>query len=589
MFQSPDDEKETNKKTIPACTKGVAMSFGFKKRPVTAPSITGNAAVARRLADAETTDSNGNENVYTDPVNTNLTCSGRSTPRLVPPKKEANATRVSRFGFRQPAVNRLNKIADVNLPAPRHGHFGNNNLENVRTNITQLQAQLKTSVDANKNKTLRTYGQPQTGRFTLQSTQLPKPQLPERVVESKTAKTLANNNRKMLSKLHTDTDSSSKEGSVTEDSGVGSQASSGDTAPNIELLDTSPTFRFHRYTKPRTLEVVVSGKTFDVRDYNGKATENNYSSVATLSKQHPASHSSDIVHQKATEYQNRLNNRNVSSKNCNENVGMCERSFREPNSTARKSFVKRVPSPFSSDDCAAGEAMADDVSCCFSSSDESRDTLLEYQKSATNRTAVQKQVDPPVASRHVRHEMKNIFLLVEDSSFEAVAAASNSSALLEDETSPTDSLMCSSSEVDDVLKRKTNSKDVNEKLSQSPPSPGTPTNVSLSLSEGKDFFVDDEIADQPALVFDDTVTPNDSSFSNIQQLSDNTSTVTPKSKRKSIFTNREQCITLRPKKIPMHRAGSVDTLSPCESIASDDLMLDFEYSQNSVIDDGSER
>lgn len=25
----------------------------------------------------------------------------------------------------------------------------------------------------------------------------------------------------------------------------------------------------------------------------------------------------------------------------------------------------------------------------------------------------------------------------------------------------------------------------------------------------------------------------------------------------------------------IHRAGSVDTLSPCESIASDDLMLDY--------------
>lgn len=28
----------------------------------------------------------------------------------------------------------------------------------------------------------------------------------------------------------------------------------------------------------------------------------------------------------------------------------------------------------------------------------------------------------------------------------------------------------------------------------------------------------------------------------------------------------------------LHRAGSVDTLSPCESIASDDLMLDYDGS-----------
>lgn len=31
----------------------------------------------------------------------------------------------------------------------------------------------------------------------------------------------------------------------------------------------------------------------------------------------------------------------------------------------------------------------------------------------------------------------------------------------------------------------------------------------------------------------------------------------------------------------LHRAGSVDTLSPCESIASDDLMLDYDGSDAS--------
>jgi len=31
----------------------------------------------------------------------------------------------------------------------------------------------------------------------------------------------------------------------------------------------------------------------------------------------------------------------------------------------------------------------------------------------------------------------------------------------------------------------------------------------------------------------------------------------------------------------LHRTGSVDTLSPCESIASDDLMLDYDTSDAS--------
>lgn len=35
----------------------------------------------------------------------------------------------------------------------------------------------------------------------------------------------------------------------------------------------------------------------------------------------------------------------------------------------------------------------------------------------------------------------------------------------------------------------------------------------------------------------------------------------------------------------LHRSGSVDTLSPCESIASDDLMLDYDGSDASSYED----
>ncbi|KAJ8971992.1 hypothetical protein NQ314_000438, partial [Rhamnusium bicolor] len=63
------------------------------------------------------------------------------------------------------------------------------------------------------------------GRFTLQSTHLPRPE-PIRVIETKTAKTLANNNRRVagMYQQHLE-DSSSKDGSLTEDSGVGSHLS----------------------------------------------------------------------------------------------------------------------------------------------------------------------------------------------------------------------------------------------------------------------------------------------------------------------------------------------------------------------------
>lgn len=37
------------------------------------------------------------------------------------------------------------------------------------------------------------------------------------------------------------------------------------------------------------------------------------------------------------------------------------------------------------------------------------------------------------------------------------------------------------------------------------------------------------------------------------------------------------------------RAGSVDTLSPCESIASDDLILDYEHSDASSYEENQHR
>lgn len=82
--------------------------------------------------------------------------------------------------------------------------------------------------------------------------------------------------------------------------------------------------------------------------------------------------------------------------------------------------------------------------------------------------------------------------------------------MLDDETliSPVDSISCS--EIEEIKKKLlcslSDSKDINEKLTLS--SPGTPTNASnsLSLSEGKDdFLIDDEIADQPSLIFEDGV------------------------------------------------------------------------------------
>lgn len=349
------------------------MSFGFKKRPATSASIVGNASVGRRLASPEIIDRNGNSD--TDCLTSNAVPSGRTTPRLAPPRKEPNATRVSRFGFRQPPSTRYqNRVADVNAPPPRHAEYGNNNLDNVRANITHLQAKLRPPIDSNRNKPVRvnSFTQPQITRFTLQTTQLPKPQLPERVIETKTAKTLVNNTRKIYSRYQSDTESSSKEGSMTEDSGVGSHTSGEKCeVPTIEALDSSPTFR--RYVKPRNLHVVVSGNRFDVRDLD-ENTETKVSLPPLPMGFHNDQQNYGLVRERQMEYKRSVEKSNrKTSVTSSEGFSEDERFNNEKNT---KQFLKARPSPrlLGSDDheWAAGEAMADDTSCCFSSSDESR-------------------------------------------------------------------------------------------------------------------------------------------------------------------------------------------------------------------------
>lgn len=215
-----------------------------------------------------------------------------------------------------------------------------------------------------------------------------------------------------------------------------------------------------------------------------------------------------------------------------------------------------------------------------------------------------------------REQIKSVLLSLEDPKFAAVAAAS-SGILLDDETSPVDSLISSYTESEEIIaknkmktsKSSTESKDINEKSPLSPGSPGTPTNASLSLSEGRDFLIDDEIADQPALIFNEPIPLNlermrsenhhnisifsDSGERNSehQNISDNITLVdsTPKMARRSLRSCEGRPALARARNTLLSRTASVDTLSPCESIASDDLMMDFDQSQSSGIDDPTDR
>lgn len=782
-MQSPNEEP----KKKPITSKGVAMSFGFKKRPTTA-TVIGNVNAARRLANADVIDRNGNSDDF-EPLMKSVVPTGRTTPKLPAPKKEPNATtRISRFGFRQPNANRHYKVSDSTAsPHPLRLQYVNNNISDETIDTTA-----KLICDSNKNKTV----QATVGRFKLQTTQLPKPQVALHVSETKFAKTIANNSRKINTMQPSGDEGSSKDGSMTEDSGVGSQTSGNnpetDTLKGLEQLDSSPTFgvRRHIKPKPRNLDVILTGHKFDVRDLNDESENVN---LPRLPNAFQTYHTTGFVKDRAQQYQRNIERERrkvsvTSSEEYSDDYGEEIKTFRE-NYRSEKYFSKPQNKSFmktrqrdedstngSSDDqewTNAGEAMADAISCSFSSSDESRGrrspqkiTGELYQNSAQIlKNSIQRQqasnssakslqgyihnqndymeiqpkpkqilksikqtvtdspqisnisnihspilnispqthnssgiwrspsalshengkvevfdnpletvakinnsrqiLSKPVStfnnfdsnpsymnskSRHLnskaskttldysdskssssdskssnlttkstnlclkthsfseklsnlspsspsilpfsvqnlintslntsisKNEIKNVLLTIEDPKFAAIAAASNTGNLIEDETSPTDSLI---SDTEDLIKKKLTkgqiSKEVKEKESVTPPSPGTPTNASnsLSLSEGRDFLIDDEIADQPALIFDDGAQNSETTLME----------GTPRSRRKVFSKIDGSPLAVRNRKLLKNRTGSLDTLSPCESIASDDLMMDFDRSQSSGLDD----
>jgi hypothetical protein len=208
---------------------------------------------------------------------------------------------------------------------------------------------------------------------------------------------------------------------------------------------------------------------------------------------------------------------------------------------------------------------------------------------------------------------KEFFYEMTDTFAETLTKAKQDSVLLDDETSPTDSLVSSSESGEMLLKKTEKTQDDGGDLCKneiameqdiediSPvlddfPSPGTPTHASnsLSLSDGNrdDFLIDDEIADQPALVFNDKK-HNQSNQSSSMNMVSATSTLreisinshgSMKSINKAQFSKNYQASPASNRRIAaaLDRSGSLDTLSPCDSIASDDLMADFEL--NSSLD-----
>ncbi|XP_045465816.1 uncharacterized protein LOC123674780 isoform X2 [Harmonia axyridis] len=618
LHQSPDDNHKHSgpmRKNNSLATKGVATSFGFRRRPMTSPSVltTPNESVARRLA---STDSNGNDN-DTRPLTANIETNGRSTPRLPPPKKEGNATQgVGRFGFRQTnlQVNRSNRVADLNSEriefcptkgssTPKAFHATNNTASNNRVAPRAVFGKPSAiSVDNNRNRAAAVKNPAQSdllGRFTLQATQLPRPQSIH-VVETKTAKTIVNNNIMKYSSngsRRTTREDSSKDGSSTEDSGLGSHVGTD--------LDISPQTPTNGINKNRTFEVKVTGKTFELREPEamGASLPQTLDAPVKEDSERSIFQNTGLVRERtfAFEQQIEKETRRKISVTSSEGFsdGSCQReqpAQHKPYLMTQKSFLKPKPSPIntflktkvienkdyssgSSEDIEyglGGESLADEVSVSISSSDESKDKDL--RKSSLNLNLSFSSTEDKSFIKKSLPIFRPVTLTIADSTLDDAAAESIDVMLLQDETSPVEDSLLSFSDSEEQKRNNqdsSNSKDINEK--PSPSTPGTPTNASnsCSLSEGKDdFLIDDEIADQPALVFGDK-----SQHSEPTTLIE---TSTPKKRRVLMKSFEGSPLVMK----ESHKSStmSLDTLSPTDSFGSGDMMMDYEFSHSSIDD-----
>lgn len=504
------------------------MSFGFRRRPASGiPMPVTNGVAAGSLTSSDflqphpRSKSAGHEieRPRRDEESYNRgqsSASGRSTPRLAPPKKEAAAVnaglslRTNRFGFRQPQSARFtDRVGDLCA-----SHNASNNYDKSVDKFTNGRRGYGTNANLAKPRPSpvagvgslnnNPIGQEPISKYTLHTSHLPQPQFAVRMQNeanfSKNAKTAANQSRK-ISTASKFTNSSSKEGSGTEDSGLGSQLgclADDSLSRGVDFLDVTPMIE-RRGTaaggRPRNLRMVVNGKSFDVRDVRDDDTTVTEISVIALPKSFQANVNinTGLVRERTSHYQrainkdNRFNNDSVSvtsSEGYDEGLGE-EKAFKDRSRFEKPASVKSDFSPPSSDDpeYGHGEAMADEYS--FSSSDECRGTKYEPKSVA----------------------LRSVLLTIEDPAF--AAAAATTTTLIDDETSPVDSLFdsptASITQSDGKTSRKENLMEKSGNTVEDD-SPGTPTNASnsLSLSEGREFF-DDEIADQPGLTFDETI------------------------------------------------------------------------------------
>ncbi|XP_063619455.1 uncharacterized protein DDB_G0284459 isoform X4 [Cydia splendana] len=725
-------------------SRGVATSFGFRRRPASTSRADDNAR--RKKAQ----DKNGNGAGSTEDLRAEEVLSGRSTP-LARPRKETvgQPLRSNRFGLRQQPCKTA-RVGDVGPTAEpafvTHKESINNNALDKKSTTYPPLSQVTTSgvttivgaggqpKTVTKQTVILTYqtqqypvqeGRPKQtrfecprapsatrsqtpcdklpGKYTLQTNQLPRPQYPavKHIDNTKNAKQVVNNNRKAGASVEGWREGASS--AVSSDSGVYTGEAEGSPRArrrprNLEMVMRGA-HSFHLRELQDDLDImddaVITGhtviplpklpSTFDedlspiyqapspppytvpspvVPKPSPVADSSRQSPMSTLERYRTRTRPSRI---QTVDYKNeekfvldkaqpeKLNKQNSFIKSSSGVVSPTTVSSKE-SSPSCKSEESHFGNSSAWQSHAAGEAMAtrsqDDVSIALSVSscedDKSKLGDLPKVDDPPKKTIVID--DPPVPhpllmksltlSQHdsLRGTMMgsmtssnysttstctnqsvdhHLTLTLEESKFDISALEISTQSLLDDETSPADSLISSTSTSDSVnelvverdppsissayqtANTKTKSPEpadedgvdgellqtANEVVEEtrngedsknvSPESPGTPTHASgsLSLSDGRDFF-DDEIADQPALLF----RKNNEGSPPSKQESENS---------KQLRRSRERIpaspLAQRNRKVNGLRNGgaertpSLDTLS---SLASDDLMMDNDLARS---------
>ncbi|KAL5291298.1 hypothetical protein ACFFRR_010605 [Megaselia abdita] len=422
-------------------------------------------------------------------------------------------------------------------------------------------------------------------KFTLQTASLPKLQYPVPIslniqapIDAKSAKQIANNNRKTFFGPR----------EISADSGISMNSSSSGGSKNSA-----------NNKKPRNLQMVMSGRhKFEVRDIEdtteellnlpslpsvfdtstqpiplcGLVRSNTVIERELLTPARPQTIPEGTINRpKLDEVFEEKLSLDCSTTEKHSKLSSSIKEFNNSSSSSRASWGN------------AGESMAAKDFSTISSSEDNKTYDDNSLQSISEFVSIESKPERP-----------NNLTNINETKFAEMAAAA-CDFLLDDETSPTDSLVSTGSDDDEKHLKRRKNEEIQEKTLEdispelecsSPLSPGTPTHASNSLSDmGRDFLIDDEIADQPALLFNDTAessaTPSIQNL--VEQLSLGGSMRSLKSGSKA-RTALQAAIELNlktpdsVKKAVFERTESLDTLSPCESIASDDLMVDFDCS-----------